>query len=156
LKTRLIEPALKMIDHAAGGFHMVKSPIKMVLCILLSVFIWIVQAASFYLFSLGTPGISLGFAEISAVMVIICFFIALPSAPGFWGLWEAGGVFALTLFGVSTKDAAGYALTVHVIQLAPVIVAGLLSAAFTGVDLRRFSSTQAAIPDKRAAAAERI
>ena len=28
-------------------------------------------------------------------MIIICFFIALPSVPGYWGIWEAGGVFAL-------------------------------------------------------------
>ena len=74
-----------------------------------------------------------------AVMVIICFFIALPSVPGFWGLWEAGGVFAMALFGVSSKDAAGFTLTNHAVQVFPVIIVGLMSAVYTGVDIRQVS-----------------
>ena len=70
-----------------------------------------------------------------AVMVLICFFIALPSVPGFWGLWEAGGVFALLLFGISTKEAAGFALASHTLQLFPVILIGLISAWISGVNI---------------------
>jgi len=77
--------------------------------------------------------------EITSVMLIVCFFIALPSAPGFWGLWEAGGVFAMLLFGVSEKDAAGFTLANHAIQIIPVIIMGLISAFITGVDIRRVS-----------------
>jgi hypothetical protein len=60
-------------------------------------------------------------------MVIICFFIALPSVPGFWGLWEAAGVFALSFHGISNDHAAGYALFSHAFSITPVIVAGGLS-----------------------------
>ena len=75
-------------------------------------------------------------------MLIVCFFIALPSAPGFWGLWEAGGVFAMLLFGVSEKEAAGFTLANHAIQMFPVIIMGLISAFITGVDIRRVSYNQ--------------
>ena len=68
-------------------------------------------------------------------MVVVCFFIALPSAPGFWGLWEAGGVFALALFGVPAKDAAGFTLVNHAVQMFPVILLGLLSALITSVNI---------------------
>jgi hypothetical protein len=68
-------------------------------------------------------------------MIILCFFIALPSAPGFWGIWEAGGVFALYLFGVPTRDAVGYTLTVHVVQIVPIMLVGLISAVITGVNI---------------------
>ena len=70
-------------------------------------------------------------------VIIICFFIALPSVPGFWGLWEAGGVFALSLFGVSANDAAGFTLANHAIQMIPVILVGFVSAVFTGVNIWR-------------------
>ena len=89
--------------------------------------------------ALGSPGIELSFFEMTAVLVIICFFIALPSVPGFWGIWEAGGVFALALFGVSSKDAAGFTLANHAIQIFPVIVIGLISAMKTGVNLLQIS-----------------
>jgi uncharacterized membrane protein YbhN (UPF0104 family) len=72
-------------------------------------------------------------------MVVVCFFIALPSAPGFWGLWEAGGVFALSLFGVPPKDALGFTLANHAVQLFPVIVAGLISAMLTSVNILRLT-----------------
>ena len=102
-----------------------------------SALIWGLQGFSFFLVSLGCPGIDLNLAEATAVLVIICFFIALPSVPGFWGLWEAGGVFALALFGVSSSEAAGYTLANHAIQMFPVILVGLGSAFVTGVDVWR-------------------
>ena len=71
-------------------------------------------------------------------MVVVCFFIALPSAPGFWGLWEAGGVFALSLFGIPNKDAVGFILVNHVVQLVPVIIIGWLSAIVTGINISEY------------------
>jgi len=67
-------------------------------------------------------------------MIIICFFIALPSVPGFWGIWEAGGVFALSLFGIAAKEAAGFTLASHAIQIFPIIIIGVISAMLSGVD----------------------
>jgi len=81
----------------------------------------------------------LSFLEITAMMIIICFFIALPSVPGFWGIWEAGGVFALLLFGVSSKDAAGFTLVNHAVQVFPVIFVGLISAMLTSVNILKVS-----------------
>jgi uncharacterized membrane protein YbhN (UPF0104 family) len=72
-------------------------------------------------------------------MVIICFFIALPSVPGWWGLWEAAGVFAMSLFGVSAKEAAGFTLANHALQVFPVIIVGLVSAMILSVDIRKIS-----------------
>jgi len=72
-------------------------------------------------------------------MVIICFFISLPSVPGWWGLWEAGGVFALSLLGVSSKDAAGFTLANHAVQVFPVIIVGMISAAVLSVNIRQMS-----------------
>ena len=95
---RVCEPMVRFVDNFASGFTLVKYPTKICACIGLSFFIWGLAAFSYYLMALGCPGIELSFVEITAVMIIICFFIALPSVPGYWGIWEAGGVFALLLF----------------------------------------------------------
>ncbi|MBT7086339.1 MAG: flippase-like domain-containing protein [Desulfobacterales bacterium] len=126
---------VKIVDNIAEGFTLVKDPKKLFLCLAYSLIIWIFNAYSWYLFSLGCPGIGLSFLEISAVMIIVCFFIGLPSVPGFWGLWEAGGVFALTLFGIAAKDAAAYTLACHVGQMFPVIIIGFISAVILGVNI---------------------
>ncbi|MBU4258390.1 MAG: flippase-like domain-containing protein [Proteobacteria bacterium] len=122
------------VDNLSTGFSFIKYPQKICICIGLSFIIWGLSAFSFYIMALGCPGIRLSYLELFVVMIIICFFIALPSVPGFWGIWEAGGVFALSLFGIPAKEAAGFTLANHAIQIFPVIIAGVISAMLTGVN----------------------
>lgn len=137
---KICTPLAHMVDNFAAGFSMIRHPQDIFHCAGLSVIIWALGAFSFYIASLGAPGIHLSFVELAVVMVIVCFFIALPSVPGFWGLWEAGGVFALALFGVSQTDAAGFTLINHAIQMFPVILIGLASAVITGVNILKVPS----------------
>jgi len=121
------------------GFLLLKEPWKMAECFGLSLLIWGLNVLSYYTMTLGAPGVELSFAELSVVMVIVCLFISIPSVPGFWGIWEAGGVFALALFGVSAKDAAGFTLANHAVQMFPVIIVGMGSAIVTGVNVWQVS-----------------
>jgi uncharacterized protein (TIRG00374 family) len=139
VRKKVCGPVINILKNIAQGFALIRYPKKIFLCAAFSVLIWGLQACSYYLFSLGSPGIHLTYLEITAVMVIICFFISLPSVPGWWGLWEAGGVFALSLFGISAKDAAGFTLANHAIQVIPVILIGFLSAMILSVNVRRMS-----------------
>ena len=139
IQKKICQPLVGVVENFATGFSLVKYPMKLCVCFSLSVVIWGLAAFSYYLVALGCPGIELSFIEITATMIIICFFIALPSVPGFWGIWEAGGVFALLLFGVSSKDAAGYTLANHAIQVFPVIFVGFISAMLTSVNILQVS-----------------
>ena len=134
-------PALRILDNFSNGFLMIRRPRTIFISSCYTLAVWILTALSYYLLALGCPGINLSFTELTAVMIIVCFFIALPSAPGYWGLWEAGGIFAMSLFGVSAKDAAGYTLTNHVIQILPIIIIGLVSAMITGVNIGYFKNS---------------
>lgn len=136
---RLCEPVIGILENIARGFSLVKYPRRILYCATLSALIWALQALAYYLVSLGCPGLNLGYFEIAAVMVIICFFISLPSVPGWWGLWEAAGVFALSLFGVASKQAAGYTLVNHALQVVPVIIAGLASALLLSVNIGKIT-----------------
>lgn len=139
MQIKICEPVVRIVENFATGFTLLKHPMKICACFSLSVVIWGLAAFSYYLVSLGCPGIELSFIEITAMMIIICFFIALPSVPGYWGIWEAGGVFALLLFGVSSKDAAGFTLANHAIQIFPVVFVGLISAMVTSVNILQVS-----------------
>lgn len=139
LEARFCRPLVGIVENIARGFELIKYPKRMLVCVVLTMFIWCLQAFSYYLVALGSPGLELTFGQIFAVMIVVCFFIALPSVPGFWGLWEAGGVFALALFGVGQKAAAGYTLANHAIQMFPVILIGLVSAAITSISLSQLS-----------------
>jgi hypothetical protein len=139
VRKKVCEPVINILKNIAQGFALIRYPKKIFLCAGLSALIWGLQAVSYYLISLGSPGINLTYLEITTVMVIICIFISLPSVPGWWGLWEAGGVFALSLFGISTEDAFGFTLANHAIQVIPVILVGFVSAMILSVNIRRLS-----------------
>lgn len=130
---------IKIIDNFYIGLTMVKRPARLIAAAGLTILIWAVSALSYWVFALGCPGIDLSFVELTTVMVVICFFIALPSVPGFWGLWEAAGVFGLALFGIAEKDALGFTLINHAAQLFPVICTGLISALITSVNFWQLS-----------------
>ena len=139
LTRKVCQPLTGFVENIARGFQLIRYPKKLIACFVLSLLVWGLSALSFYLFSQGSPGIDLTFAELTAVMVIIMFFIALPSVPGFWGLWEAGGVFALSLFGISVKDAAGFTLANHAVQMFPVIILGFVSTMIISVNIWQLS-----------------
>ena len=139
MQERICTPLIGFLENLVLGFALIKNPKKVGICIVLSTIIWTLAALSYYVMALGCPGIRLSYFEIMAVMIIICLFIALPSVPGFWGLWEAGGVFALSLFGISAKEALGFTLANHVIQMVPVIIIGILSAMTIGVNIWQLS-----------------
>ena len=137
MRERFCTPVVRIIDNLAAGFELLKSPKKLGLCLVLSVLVWAAAGASHYVMAFGCPGIQLSFFQMYAVMVILCFFISLPSAPGFWGLWEAGGVFGLLIFGIPAGEAAGFTLANHVFQMIPAIVLGLVSLTIIGMTLVR-------------------
>ena len=137
---RSVPPRInRLLDHAGDGLSLIKYPWKMVTCIGITLLIWFLTALSYYIMSFGCPGVDLSLYEFSIVMVIVCFFIALPSAPGFWGVWEVAGVFALSLFGISSQTAAGFTLANHAVQMFPVILMGFLSAGALSINVWKIS-----------------
>ena len=52
------------------------------------------------------------------------------------------GAVAMALFGVPVKEAAGFTLANHAVQMFPIIIAGLYSAVITGVKIRQFAGTK--------------
>jgi uncharacterized protein (TIRG00374 family) len=125
----------RIIENFAAGLSLVRSPVSLAACAGLTLLIWGLTAFSYLICAKGCPGIELSFLELTTVMVVICFAIALPSVPGFWGLWEAAGVFALSIFGVAEKDALGFTLVNHAAQVFPVIAIGFVSALITSVNI---------------------
>lgn len=82
-----------------------------------SVALWIGMLA----FDITRPGY-LGAIFLQAVNA---FAVSIPSAPGFFGLFEASVRVALTPFGVDPGLAASYAVAFHITTFAPVTVIGL-------------------------------
>lgn len=135
MSERLHARTQAILDNIALGFEVLKAPSKIVFCLLLSLGVWLISYAAFYIFLFGCRGVDLTFFQASAAFTIMCFFIVLPSVPGYWGLWEAGGIYGLMIFGVPRMEAAGLTLTFHFFAIVPLILIGIFSGWVTGVNL---------------------
>jgi uncharacterized protein (TIRG00374 family) len=136
---RAVPHAVDFVERGVQGLGAIFSIKGVLVSLALSMMFWVVNALSFYFLAIGCPEMDLTFVDICGMMVIICFFIALPSVPGFWGLWEAAGVLALSFHGVSNEAAAGYTLYSHAFSIFPVIIAGWFSCVVLGFRWRRVS-----------------
>jgi uncharacterized membrane protein YbhN (UPF0104 family) len=134
-------PLARVVDMIKDGFSILHSVFGASVCIGLSFLAWLLWAAGYFMLVQGSPSVTLSFFEAIASMVIICFFIALPSVPGYWGLWEAGGIFSLSIFGIHAQHAAGITLANHAIQMIPVCLAGLVSIWLTNFKFSEIRST---------------
>ena len=127
---KLFKKLEEALDNLVKGIDQLKDTITLIKISLLSFIIWFLQICSYYLVVKACAGIDINFIETAFVMIIVCFFIAIPSVPGFWGVWEAGGIFAMSVLGIAKIDAAGFNLFNHAVQMIPVIIIGILSAWF--------------------------
>ncbi len=131
-----IRNKLEEIIHTVEmGFKSVKSPKALVLISIQSMVIWLSMAWSYQLISLGFPAFTLSFSESVAIMSILCVVVALPSSPGYWGVFEAGGVFALLIMGViaqgdakASSNAFAFTMVNHLIQWVPITLWGVWAA----------------------------
>ena len=135
LSKRLHMRSHAILGNIALGFEVLRNPNEIIACLLLSASVWLLAFCSFYVLTLGCEGVDISFLESSASIIILCFFIMLPSVPGYWGIWEVGGIYGLMIFGVPKMEAAGLTLTNHFFQIIPLVLIGILSAWLTGVNI---------------------
>ena len=71
---------------------------------------------------------------------IIAIGVALPSSPGFFGVFEAFAVVGLGVYGVARDRAVSWAIGFHILSFIPITVIGLYYFAKLGLHFSDFSS----------------
>ena len=135
--------AIPLIPHAikqkiselfqtfAKGFDAMKRPWLATQIVFHSLMVWFLTGASFWLMSYAVPGIDMTLTTGMAFLIITCIAILSPAAPGYWGLYEVGGVLSLIITGVVANTPEGralalsYTIVVHFMQWGLVTVIGL-------------------------------
>jgi hypothetical protein len=123
---RIAEGLVHILDGILEGIGALKSPRLLLAVIGWSAVIWLVNGVSF-LILFQAFGLSLSFSAALLVQAAIVFSIALPSSPGFVGVFEAAVVASLGLYGVPQDQAFAYAITYHVATFLPITLLGLYS-----------------------------
>jgi len=130
IATRLVG----LIEGIRQGLAVLKSPARLVGVILWSVALWLVNALSFYLAFLAFD-LPVNYVGAVVLQGILAFGIAVPSAPGYIGPFEAAITAVLALYGIGASQAVAYAVGYHITTFIPITVLGVWSATKTGLGL---------------------
>lgn len=116
-----------IIDKFALGFDSLKSPKKIFLTIFYSLLIWLSVGWAVQFMSYGFKELSISFLQANAIVIIICIAVALPSVPGYWGIYEVGCLFAILVLGITENRnyALSFSLIIHFGQVMVSVVFGM-------------------------------
>ncbi len=120
---RLAPAGRKILEGFASGLGVLRSPRLVAEVFFWTVLHWLCNAFAFWL---GFRAIGVTVPATAALLLqgIIAISVALPSAPGFFGLFEAAGKVGLGLYGVPEAQAVTWAIGFHLLSYIPITVMG--------------------------------
>jgi uncharacterized protein (TIRG00374 family) len=119
-----------------------------------SVVTWLVGAASFWLGFMAF-GIHLPFVAALFVQGLIALAVALPSAPGYFGVFEAAAKVGLVrAWGVASAPALAFAIGFHIAGFIPVTIIGLYYLWRLGISWRDVETSEDAVESAVEAASD--
>lgn len=124
LPERLARRVRSLADGMIEGLAALRSPGRFAAVIGWSLVLWLVNAAAFALcfraFHLPVP------AEGALLLQgLIGFGVAIPAAPGFWGVFEYCTRLTLQFYGIGATLALAYAFAFHLAGFIPITLLGL-------------------------------
>jgi glycosyltransferase 2 family protein len=112
-------------DRLVYGLGALHQPSLAAPAFLLGVASWLVLALSCWLV-LASFDLGLGYGAGILILVTTTLSLVIPSAPGGLGVFEAGGVLALSAFGVDESTALSATVVLHALTVFPFVVAGAI------------------------------
>jgi glycosyltransferase 2 family protein len=125
----------EMLRRFAEGLSVLRQPKHFIAVLFWTFLHWLVQPLAFWL-GFRAFGIDVPWAATLFVQGVIVIAVALPSTPGFVGLFEGGAVASLAVYGVSSTAAGTWALVFHLISFIPITLFGVYYFARAGITMR--------------------
>ena len=135
---RLMARGRDILNAFGTGLSVLKDPRRSLLVFLLALIGWLVNCASFWI-AFRAVGIEAPFSAALFLQSLLAMAVAIPSAPGFFGLFEAGAKVALGVYLVDDTLAVSYALGYHLLSFIPITLIGFWYLARMGLHLKDMS-----------------
>jgi glycosyltransferase 2 family protein len=131
-----------LVHSFVAGLGVLRHPARFAAVIWWTLLHWLANATAFWL-GFKAVGLDVPFTGALFVQGIIVMGVALPSGPGFVGIFEAAAKVALALYGISASSALAWALGYHVLTFIPITVIGFWYAGRLGLSLGDLQKTEA-------------
>jgi len=126
---RRVSPAVEergknALHRFSGGLSVLKSPGHFLAVLAWAIAHWLMNALAFW-FGFKAVGLNLPFSAALFLQMLIAVGVALPSAPGFFGVFEKFATVGLAIYGVQATQATTWAIGFHILSFIPITVIGI-------------------------------
>lgn len=128
------DTVVRIAEHGLGGLAVLKDARRFLAVLWWAVLHWGVQALSVYL-GFRAVGIDVPFSAALFLQGIQAISVAVPSSPGFFGVFEAAALVGLGVYGVPKGLAISWALGFHILTFIPITVIGAVYFARLGLSV---------------------
>jgi len=138
LPMRAADSLVGLARHFIEGLSILRAPRDFGLVVVWSFVLWLVNGVAFYTGFLafhlqgppfpGAPadaGVALPLTAALLLQGVVAIGVAIPSSPGFFGLFEYASRAGLGLYGVGAASAVSFAVGIHLGWFIPITVIGL-------------------------------
>lgn len=131
---RYRDTIVRLVSHGLGGLAVLKDGRRFLAVLFWAVAHWMVHAVSLYLGFLAI-GIQVPFAAALFLQGIQAIGVAIPSSPGFFGVFETASIVGLGVYGVPKELAVSWALGFHILTFLPITIIGAVYFARLGLSV---------------------
>jgi uncharacterized protein (TIRG00374 family) len=134
-----------LLEGFASGLGVLREPKLMAEVFFWTVLHWLCNGLAFWL-GFKALGIEAGFTAALLLQGIVAIGVAVPSSPGFFGLFEGAAKLGLGLYGVEDKVAVSFGLGFHILSYIPITVLGAWSLSRLDLHFADFSAPRESAP----------
>lgn len=117
------ERGKQVLISFSEGLSVLRNPRRFLAVLGWAILHWMVNALAFWM-GMKAVGIAIPYSAVLFVQALIALGVAVPSAPGFFGLFEKLAVVSLALFAVGAPAATSWAIGYHILSFIPITVIG--------------------------------
>jgi len=133
----LVERGSTIIHAFSEGLGVLRSPRRFAAVFFWALVHWLVNALAFWI-GFKAVGVDVPFSAANFLQGIIAIGVALPSSPGFFGVFEAAAKVGLEVYGVTGGLAVSWAIGYHILSFIPITLIGLYYFARLGLHFSDF------------------
>ncbi len=144
LPARIADWSAKVARNLFNGLSVLRSPHEFARVLTWSFVVWGLNAISY---GLAFHAFHLGDLPVTSTLVlqgIVVLGVAIPSSPGYAGIFEAACIAALGIYNVPKDLALGFALSLHMAWFIPITVLGVWALVRAGLSMGDLRAAPAA------------
>jgi hypothetical protein len=138
---RLEAPGRRALQAFMDGLSVLRNGPRFLAVFGWAVLLWLVNASAFWI-AFRAVGISTSFGVALFVQGVVAIGVAVPSAPGFFGVFEVAAIIGMAVYGIPRDVAVTWAIGYHVVSFIPITLIGLWYFVRLGLHMRDVRSAE--------------